>query len=314
MINTIRDIIRNNKRFALSAHVNPDGDAIGSSLALASALKKIGKNVTVFMEPYSAKYDVIPGKELICEADGGEYDVFIALDCGSADRLFRTVQAPVTVNIDHHVSNTFYGMHNLVVSDASSTSEIVFELLDGFVELDADIASGIYAGLLNDTGGFRHGCTSPRTHRIAAELVACGINFTFIYNELFFRKSFVETQIFAKAIEHIRFIENGRCAYSYLSLDDLRCVSATPQDLEGIVEYILNIRGVEVSLFVYERDVNETKASLRSKEIDVSKIAVSFGGGGHIYAAGCTLNCGALEAAEPVLAKLSEALNGAGKI
>lgn len=173
------------KTIQIAGHTNPDGDAIGACLAFGLALEKAGKDVTVLLEHYAPKYDVIPGKHLVKEA-AAKADLFLALDCGDKGRLGAAAdwfhQADVTINIDHHSSNTYYGQYNYVEGASSSTSEIVYGFLEGNYPVDQDMAAGLYAGLIYDTGGFRHSSTSPNTMRVAGALMETGIPFTDIYN------------------------------------------------------------------------------------------------------------------------------------
>ncbi len=295
------------ENIVIAAHVNPDADAIGSSLGLAMALGKLGKRPRVVLEAYNSKYDVIPGKEFIYNGSLDiPMDVFVCLDCSSLARLGEAAElflkAPVTLCVDHHLSSDKFANYNFVDSTASSTCELMYEIIKELTPPDADIASAIYAGLVTDTGGFRHGCTKQSTMIIAGQLISLGIPFTNIYNELMYRHSEAEAGIFCKALSNMK-VEYP-VAFSSVSKAEMDAYGATSQDLDGIAEYLLNIRGVALSVFFYEKHVGEVKASFRSKEVNVSEIAGQFGGGGHKNASGCTIFDSLDRAREAVLKAL----------
>lgn len=287
------EILLGKNRFTvIASHINPDGDAIGSSMALALGLKKIGVNVAVVLEPYHPRFNIIPGKELLYTGSLCDLcpDIFVALDCGDAERLGDAQEvlkrAKHVMVIDHHLNNTITADVRYINESASSTSQLVYEILDGLAPLDKDIASALYAGIICDTGGFRHGCTNPGTLEVCAELMSHGIPFTQIYNELMHVRTINEVNIFKKALEKLTFHAEGTLALAFVSFDDLLNTKATPQDLDGIAEFILNISGVLVAAFAYEKEPGQTKISLRSKSIDVCRVAQGFSGGGHRNAAG----------------------------
>lgn len=291
----IREILMSSNNILIAGHVNPDGDCIGACFGLGLALKKAGKQVWVSLEKYNKKFHVIPGNELVAECPAGiTPGLFAALDCADKQRIGGAVEAfakaPVTVCIDHHATNTGLADYNFIMPNASSTSELIYHLVQGITEIDKDIAGAIYAGIVYDTGGFRHGCTGSETYRIAGELLKTGIDFTTIYNELMYRHSYTETKIFTRALVNLTVRDDCPVVYSYVSREDLKETGATGQDLDGTVEYLLNIRGIEVSFFVYEKNNKQVKVSFRSKGKNVGGIAAAFGGGGHHNAAGCTLD------------------------
>lgn len=315
-IDEIRKVMLNSNNIVIAGHTSPDGDAIGACLALAGSLCTLGKKVSVILDRYSEKYDVIPGKELIVY-DGYENlkpDLFLSLDCGDRERLGDIAGSifdkTYNINIDHHISNTYFGNLNYVDNDSSSTSEIIYKLIQGCMPIDKNIASGIYAGLINDTGGFRHSCTSPVTMNVAAELLTYNIPFTKIYNDLYYTHTFVEAKLMGKALENVRRLHDGKVSYTTLTLEDISNCEGTTKQLDGIVEYVKNIGGTYVGVFFYEKGKNEIKASFRSEdEVNVSEIAVSLGGGGHAKAAGCTLEMSLDEAVSTVLNLIKSKLN-----
>ena len=217
----IMECILSAETITLTGHINPDGDAIGACLALGGALEKSGKKVQVVLEKYADKYHLIPNGHLVCEAEKAEVpELFIALDCGDEDRLGAAgkifQKAAKKINIDHHGSNSFFGELNYVDADASSTSEIIFRLLKDRLPITAAEAAGLYAGLIYDTGGFRHSSTSPETMKIAGELMGYGIPFTEIYNRFFDSRSFSELKIMGKALDNAELLFGGDVVCSCL--------------------------------------------------------------------------------------------------
>ncbi|MCL2604742.1 MAG: DHH family phosphoesterase [Defluviitaleaceae bacterium] len=294
-INGAADILRGYRRFIIAGHTNPDGDAIGACLALALALEKMGKEPTVLLEEYSDKYDVVPGKHFICREgiDSLEADVFIAMDCGDVERLgsFKAVfnKIPITICIDHHETNEGFALYNLIDARASSTCEMVYDLIDLLAELDADIAAALYAGMVTDTGGFRFNATTKATMEKTARLMDTGMRFTDIYNELLHNHTFTSLKALGIAFENMGKSTDGRVVYSRVTRAEMDKINAVPGDLDGVAKYLIRVHGSEVAFFVYEGDEpNEVKGSLRSVGFHVGKLGARWGGGGHQLAAGFT--------------------------
>jgi len=313
-LDDIRRVLLENDRFVIAAHFNPDSDAVGSCLALGLGLKKLGKNVHVVLDSYHEKNRVIPGQELVLSGTSDEpgASVFIVLDCANAervsDRFAYMGRAETLVCVDHHLSNSRFTRYAYLDSDASSTCELIYRLISPIIDLDPDIAAALYAGVVTDTGGFRHGCTSPETLRVAAGLLSYGIPFTDIYNTLLSRHSLTETRVLRAALNNLELLKHNRLAVSFISSGEMDNINADITDTDGISEYMLNITGVEVSVFLYEKIINEIKASMRSSKINLSGIAVLFGGGGHKYAAGCTIKDALPEALKRLTAAVSSAM------
>ena len=285
------------KRIGISGHIRPDGDCIGSCMGLYLYLKKVrpDADIHIFLEKPADIFSCIRGVEEI-DSDYGKqekFDVFFCLDTasdrlGQAEEYFCT--ADKKINIDHHVSNSGCGDVNYVIPEASSTSELIYNLIDG-EQLDEEIAKALYIGIIHDTGVFQYSNTAPETLRAAAHLISCGFDFSRLIEETFYEKTYLQTQILGRALlESIRFMD-GKCVVSVLDKKTMDFYEATSQDLEGIVSQLRSIKGVECAIFMYETGVLEYKVSLRSGgRINVSKIASYFGGGGHVRAAGCTMN------------------------
>lgn len=292
----IIDLINASQKIAIAGHTNPDGDAIGSCMGLCLTLRNAGKQADVYMEAFSDTFNCIPKSETILNESACKegYDLFIAVDCGDRDRLPENVCAvfdktPITVNIDHHMSNTFFGKYNLVYDGASSASEIIYTLLRDDFEITKEAAAALYAGIVYDTGGLRHTSTSPLTMNVAASLMAKGIDFSSIYNEIFNRRSFVEAKLMGLALNRLEKAADGKIVCSFLKEEDIKSAGGTSKDVGEIINYIKGVKGAVAAVFVYEKGENESKVSLRGDEpVNVAEIAQSFGGGGHIRAAGYT--------------------------
>jgi phosphoesterase RecJ-like protein len=226
----------------------------------------------------------------------------IALDCGSPDRLGAAEpilsNAKTTVCIDHHVTHKEFAAVTLLDPKASSTCELAYRVLEPMGAIDQRVATALYSGILTDTGGFRYESASPETLVIVSNLMGRGIPTTEIYNELLMRRSLPETRMTGVAYTSMELFENSAIAASKLTLEDFEKNGASSKDTGGIVGSLLGVRGVEACILVYEAEKGKSKASFRSNGLDVGKLAVSLGGGGHRQAAGATLFCCAEEAYE----------------
>lgn len=291
------EIIKEAKTVAIAGHIRPDGDCVGSCVGLYLYIKKEFPDIKadVYLEDIPESFCILQGTDEIrhsCSEDK-VYDLFLALDSGDTGRLGEAVKyfdtAKRTVCIDHHISNMGYAQENFVEPQASSTSELVYDILDSG-KITKEAAEALYMGIAHDTGVFQYSCTSSKTMRIAGELMDKGIAFTDILDKTYFEKSYLQHQILGRALlESIR-VMNGRCIISGLRKRDIVFYGVTPKDLDGISAQLRNTAGVEVSIFLYESSVQEYKVSMRSKSfVDVRTVAQFFGGGGHVRAAGCTM-------------------------
>jgi len=283
------------KHVAISGHVRPDGDCVGATMALYQYLNKTLKDakVDVLLESPSPVFAEIAGfSDIISEKMQDQvYDVFIVVDSvpdriGFAYAYFQ--KAKKTINVDHHISNPG-GVCDAeyIVPEASSASELVYDLLDK-TYMDAELAKTIYIGIIHDTGVFQYSNTSPKTHRIAAELLEYGFDFPKLIDETFYEKTYVQSQILGRTLLENILLMDGQCAVGVVSKKTMDFYHVTSKDFEGIVNQLRIIKGVEVAIFMYEQDTLEYKVSLRScGKVDVSRVAQFFGGGGHVRAAGC---------------------------
>jgi len=286
------------KTVAIGGHVRPDGDCVGSTMGLYQYIKTWYPDVKVdvYLEdiPESFKKLIAVSNQIKREIDEEIcYDLFIALDCGDAARLgFSGVlfdKAKHTLCVDHHVSNMAFADENHIVPEASSTSELIYHLLP-YERITKEIAECLYLGIVHDTGVFQYSSTNPETMEAAANLMRKGIRANEIIDKTFYEKTYAQNQILGRALlESILFMD-GKCIFACLTKKIMDFHGVKPKDLEGIVSQLRVTEGVEVAIFLYQTDEQEYKVSLRaSGDVDVSKVAQKFGGGGHKKAAGVTM-------------------------
>ncbi len=286
------------KTVAIGGHVRPDGDCVGSCMGLYQYIKTWYPDiqVDVYLEdiPESFKKLILVSNEIRGEVDEVKsYDLFIALDCGDAARLgFSGVlfeNARRTICVDHHISNMAFADENHIVPDASSTSELIYHLLP-YDRITKEIAECLYLGIVHDTGVFQYSSTAPETMEAAANLMRKGIRANEIIDKTFYEKTYAQNQILGRALlESVLFME-GKCIYTCLTKATMDFHGVKTKDLEGIVSQLRVTEGVEVAIFLYQTNEEEFKVSLRaSGDVDVSKVAQKFSGGGHKKAAGVTM-------------------------
>lgn len=305
------DLINKSDKIFIASHVNPDGDNIGSSLSLAFALKKLNKEVFVLAsDGIPDDFMFLPGIELIEDYNDnmGSIELFITVDSSDIDRLGKNKglieAANKVINIDHHISNTDFGHVNIVDPKASATGELIFYFVKRLgIEIDKDIATNIYTAINTDTGKFSYDSVSSNTHRIAGELLDAGVDIKEVNINIYENSSIERTNLFIKALSGLKTYSNDKIAITKISQKLLQETNTTLDDTEGIVSFIRTIGPVEVSCILKEIDENEIKVSLRSKAyVDVASICKVFNGGGHIRAAGCTINSD-LDSAESLIVK-----------
>ena len=299
--NTVLSLFDRYHSFALSTHINPDGDAIGSELALYLFLTEIGKSVKVFNTdtvPKNYKFlpcwDIIEGVKAV---DTYRPEVLVVLDASTLARIGKALSKTLLpihklVNIDHHATAEAFGDINLIMPSASSTSEIVYKLIKhSQTPIGKACALCLYTGLMFDTGCFRYSNTTVETHRIAAELIEIG-EFApdEVYRNVYEQLPVAKIRLLSEVLGTLQVTDNGKIASVYATQEMLRKTGTTLDAVEGIVNQIQVIAGVEVALCVSEMTDRSTKVSLRSQgQVDVSQLAAEFEGGGHARAAGCRL-------------------------
>ena len=296
--NRISEELEDVKTVAISGHIRPDGDCVGSCMGLYLYLKNNFprlEKITVYLQEIPESYHIISGTDQICHnCDSDDsYDLFIALDCGDLGRLGDAAKyfqsAKKTLCYDHHISNNGFADTDYVDPAISSTSELIYHVMDSD-KITKEIAEALYMGIAHDTGIFQYSCTSPHTMEVAADLMRKGINCSYIIDTTYMEKSYVQNQILGRALLESIMVLDSRCIISAIKKKEMEFFQAKPSDLDGIVSQMRLTRGVEVAIFLYETNLQEYKVSLRSKSyVDVSKVAQYFGGGGHVRAAGCTM-------------------------
>jgi bifunctional oligoribonuclease and PAP phosphatase NrnA len=290
----IADEIRRRQRFILSSHVRPDGDAIGSQLAMAFALGRLGKEVRlVNRDAPPAPLMVFPGVSRIEVAsridDAG--DAVIVLECGELSRTgVEGLERGFVINIDHHLGNTSYGALNWFDPTAAACGEMVFELVRELgVQLTPDIATHVYIAILTDTGSFHYSSISPRTFDICRQCVEAGIDPPAIARAIFDSNNLGRLKLFGAVLSKMELDASGRVATVYVDQKLANECGGTYEDTEGIVNLPLTVKEIEAVAFFKEAATDDWRVSMRSKgEVDVNAIAQEFGGGGHKNASGCT--------------------------
>jgi bifunctional oligoribonuclease and PAP phosphatase NrnA len=291
--------LREHDRFLVVTHENPDGDALGSLLATTIALRQLGKDVAMYLAGAGAlprEYAFMPLDGLLRELPADmEERTLVAVDCAKADRMGPDTspidRAQRVVNIDHHHDNSRFGDVNLIVADASSTGEVLRDVFAAVgVELTSEIAEPLYIALVTDTGRFQYTNTTPKSLRLAAELVEAGADIHAVFQQVYESVEFAKLKLLARALERARVLEGGLIVVSYLVRTDFAEVGAAEPYSEGIIDYLRAVEGAELAALIREppRDDAERRVSLRASidELDVSAIARAFGGGGHRQAAG----------------------------
>ena len=298
----IIDIIKNAERIAIISHRDPDGDALGSQLALGLALESLGKKVICLNYGEVPEYlAFLPGSERIITYNGEDLSGFLAVyvDCADLSRTGLPAFSAEDINIDHHISNDHFAEHNLIDVKAAATGEIIYKLLlEMGIPVNPDIATNIYTALSTDTGSFLFSNTTPETHRIASELMEQGADTDSLRENFFEGISFKRFELTRYAYKAINFALDNQLAWIKIPCAELVKIGAKEEDTEGLVNHLRNIKDVEVAMILKERGNGKVKGSLRSKKlIDVSDLASRFGGGGHKRAAGFEIE-GTLEEAE----------------
>lgn len=297
LMNDAIQMINKYNNIYICSHVQPDGDNIGSTLALAMAIKKLKKNVSIIkVDDIPSDYIFLPHIDMFEEQEYNDsVDLFISLDSSDLIRLGAgkkfALKAKNIINIDHHITNENFGDINIVSPSSGSTGEIIYRFIkDMKVDIDKDMATCLYTAISTDTGRFMYSNTTYETHLIASELLKIGIDINNININLYQSRTIERTRLFLEALNNLELISENRIALVAVTQDMLQNCNAKMEDTEGIVSFIRNIDSIEVACMLKEMSKEEVKVSLRSKKhVDVSKISIKFGGGGHAKAAGCTL-------------------------
>lgn len=302
--------------YLLSCHVVPEGDAIGSILAMESLLRRLGKKTTVVcQDEFPARLSCLSSKrwhqvdQLLAKPK--KFDALLVTDCPTLERIgtVKNLINPKTVifNVDHHISNVYFGQYNYVLPQSAASGEVVMQIFKKLkLKLNKDEATNLYVALSTDTGSFKHGNTSVRSHEMAAELIAAGIDVEKINEDIYANYSINKIQLYSRLLGRIKTTANGQVAWVYMKREDLHNSAATDEDTEGFIDFLKYIKEVQIAFFVSEQPrPGEVKVSFRAKgSYDVNKIATRFGGGGHRKASGCTMRTSVEEAQKMVLEEI----------
>lgn len=308
----IIDTILNSKSVLICGHLRPDGDCIGSALAMRRICEKLGIFADAVCEGEKpTTFEYLKDYELFCSPRKNDYDLFIAVDCADEKRLgeYRRYlnSARKSINIDHHPNNGYADI-NVIEPDSSSTCALIFELFKDSDLIDKEIAAMLYTGLSTDTGHFMHANTDYKVFKIASKLCEYGIDVGTINRCIYKNKSANKIALTALALNNMRYYVSGKIALMTITLDDLEKCGCDTTDTEGLIDYASSVSGVKISLCMCEQPGNLFRISLRSVDADVSVVAARFGGGGHKLAAGCIINGNRYDVAEKIVKAASLSL------
>jgi phosphoesterase RecJ-like protein len=306
----ILDMIKESHNVLMVSHKDADGDTLGSALAMAGVVATMGKSVAVRVPPPVPQlYSFLPGFELINQEEGSPPDLVLVMDASNLDRLSDTLgELPETtrvVNIDHHVSNTMFGNVNLVVSGASSTAEVTFDLFKEWgVEISPAAASNLYCGVFTDTGGYRHENTTYKALAMGAELVSLGADAAGIAMRVYKNRKISSIKLSALVMATVGFDCDDRLVHGYVTQAMLDKAGAQLDEADGMIDMLNSVDGLELALFFKEMAPAVTKASIRSRgQANANALATQFGGGGHERAAGVEVDMPLEQAMEVILAQ-----------
>ena len=294
----LKECLQGVESVAILGHVRPDGDCIVSCLSLYNYIETYFPKIEakVYLQDFMPEFLMLKNADKIVHDDQEDkvYDLCFSLDSADKARHGEFVKyfdtAKKTIGIDHHISNVGFAQEHLIISDASATAEIMYDLI-GKDHLTKEIAECIYLGMAHDTGVFQYSNASPKTFRVVADLLETGIDASKIVDETFYQKSYVQNQILGRTLMESILMMDGKVIVGVVRLKDMEFYGVTPKSLDGIVSQLRYTRGVEVAIFMYELENQHYKVSMRSNgKVNVSKIAGYFGGGGHVKAAGCELS------------------------
>ncbi|NLM04746.1 MAG: bifunctional oligoribonuclease/PAP phosphatase NrnA [Clostridiales bacterium] len=299
-------LIKEESKIAIISHMSPDGDSIGSILGLGLFLMNISKDVNIYIdEKLPSRYDFLPGSQFlkVYKDDNKKFDFCFVLDCGDADRLGHNQsilsKSSTIINIDHHISNTNFGDVNIINTNMSSTCELIFSLLKNYInKLNKDIATCLYMGILTDTGNFIYDNTTANTHKAVSELMEYNIDINIIVQNLYQNKSLNSIRFLGHVLNNFKILFNGKAALVVVTQELLKEYDIELDEIDGVINYVRDIEGVEIAILLKEITDDEVKISFRSKyDIDVNDLAKRFNGGGHKKAAGARVkgNIGTVE-------------------
>lgn len=314
-LDNILEQIQKAEKIVILTHESPDGDAVGSALTMKLMLEKLDKKADVIMTEYSRMFNFLPSANtIIQESPEKRYDLAISVDCADLKRLMCKEyfeKAKNTITIDHHGSNQMYADINFVNPVSPACCEVLAGLFGYFkIDISKEIGTCLLTGIITDTGGFRHTGITPETFEFTAELIRLGVDETDIYKRTLNTKTRANFELTKRVISRMELLEDGKISFTYIDKKDEDETGAEPGDHEGLVEIGRDIEGVEVSIFIRQKDEeNAYKISLRSgSTVNVSDVCMMFGGGGHPRAAGALIQGSVEEVKEKLLKELKKAM------
>lgn len=318
-INEVKKAIKRFDSFIITAHINPEGDSIGSQLAMAGLLRSLGKDFVILnSDRMPEHFSFLPEADLIRNKidPGRKFDAAIVLDCPNLKRTGRVKNtvagAGFIINIDHHVSNENFGDLNWVAKNASSAGEMVYRIYKSFNRrLTKETALYLYLAILTDTGSFNYSNTSGATHEIISELMGYGLQPHSISQSVYGNKTPESVKLLGRVLSGLTLVSNGKIAYLSVRREDFKKMKAKTRDCEDFVNFARSVRGVYVALFFREdiKEKNVFHVNFRSEgAVDVNKIVAHFGGGGHASASGCTVRGSFEKVKEKILKRVKDAL------
>ncbi len=307
--------IQKAEKIVILTHESPDGDAVGSSLAMKLIIEKLEKTADVIIPEYSRLFNFLPSAEAIMtDSEIKNYDLAISVDCATLKRMAKKEyfeNAKSTIVIDHHGSNTMYGDLNYVNPASPACCEVLAGMLKYYeIDITKDIGTCLMTGIITDTGGFRHVGITPETFEFTADLIRLGVDVPDIYKRTLNTKTRANFELSKRVMDRMEILEDGKVTFTYMNKKDEEEVGAEPGDHEGLVEIGRDIEGVEVSIFIRQKENEEAyKISMRSgNKVNVSDICFLFGGGGHPRAAGALIQGNVEQVKEKVMKEVRKAL------
>lgn len=303
------------EKIVILTHESPDGDAVGSSLAMKLILEKLEKKADVIIPEYSRLFNFLPSaEEIMIDSEIKNYDLAISVDCATLKRMAKKEyfeNAKSTIVIDHHGSNTMYGDLNYVNPASPACCEVIAGMVKSYeIDITKDIGTCLMTGIITDTGGFRHVGITPETFEFTADLIRLGVDVPDIYKRTLNTKTRANFELTKKVMDRMEILEDGKVTFTYMNKQDEEEVGAEPGDHEGLVEIGRDIEGVEVSIFIRQKENEDAyKISMRSgNKVNVSDICFLFGGGGHPRAAGALIQGNVEQVKEKLMKEVRKAL------
>ena len=307
--------IQKAEKIVILTHESPDGDAVGSSMAMKLIIEKLEKTADVIIPEYSRLFNFLPSAEkIMIDSEIKNYDLAISVDCATFKRMAKKEyfeNAKSTIVIDHHGSNTMYGDLNYVNPASPACCEVIAGMLKYYeIDITKDIGTCLMTGIITDTGGFRHVGITPETFEFTADLIRLGVDVPDIYKRTLNTKTRANFELTKRVMDRMEILEDGKVTFTYMNKKDEEEVGAEPGDHEGLVEIGRDIEGVEVSIFIRQKENEEAyKISMRSgNKVNVSDICFLFGGGGHPRAAGALIQGNVEQVKEKLMKEVRKAL------